>query len=165
MKFCNRCGAQVPENSTFCPACGQVFVPAVSVKKKKVSPVAVLLIIVTALFVLTGVGMGVMLILHNETLTDEPALVTEAIPDEPEDDAVGKAPVQMPSQPTETPAPEVTETPSPEPTENPDPYGNGFEPRSRKWPGVTFTVAGAEFCTDKDGKDALRIYYELTNTT
>lgn len=165
MKICSRCGAQVPENSKFCPACGQVFVPAVTVKKKRVSPVAVLLIIVTALFVLTGAAMGGMLILHPETPADEPALVTETLLEEPEADTMGKAPVQTPSQPEETPAPEVTETPSPEPTEDPDPYGNGFEPRSRNWPGMTFTVAGAEFCTDIDGNDALRIYYELTNTT
>ena len=165
MKICSRCGAQVPDNGKFCPACGQVFAPAVSMKKKKVSPIMVALIAVMVLFVLVGVVMGVMLIRFNKPLEGETVLQTEAVTNEPAEDTVGKAPAEIPSQPAETPTPEATETPSPEPTENPDPYGNGFTPRSRKWLGVTFTVVGAEFCTDTDGNDALRIYYELMNTT
>jgi len=70
----------------------------------------------------------------------------------------------------ETPEPEdmakqPAATAEPEPTEDPDPYGNGMTPKSKRWLGVLFTLVGAEFCTDKDGKDAIRIYYELENTT
>ena len=158
MKFCARCGSKNTDETAVCAVCGLPFAGAAPMTEPKKTGRAFSVIVI--LLAVLSIAIAAVIMILSMPKAEAPVMeVPVAIP---------TAEVTPTPEVTPEPEPEPTQvpaTPEPTPTEQVEDYGNGFTPVSRAWSGVKVTVIGAEFIVDEEGRDAIRIFFNLKNTS